>query len=177
MILFIRIMSVAFSFVHWLGGVCHCDGIMRAVRCARWKSVLKHVGEGAVFYPGVVIHGPGKVSIGERTAIAEYVHMWGGGGIEIGHDVLIAAHTVITSMTHDKHAEIYARSLVKKPICIGDNVWIGSHCVVMPGVTIGRDAIVGAGAVVTKDVASGDIVCGVPARSLKNAQASQKRGT
>jgi maltose O-acetyltransferase len=168
MILFIHFLSVTFSFVYWLGRLCRCDGILRAVRYAKWKARLKYVGEGAIFYSGIVIHGPDKVSIGEGTAIAEYVHMWGGGGIEIGRNVLIAAHTVITSMTHDKHAEIYARSSVMKRVCIGDNVWIGSQCVILPGVTIGKDAIIGAGAVVTKDVASGDIVVGVPARSLKS---------
>ncbi len=148
----------------------HGTGAMEVWRYARWKARLKDLGENVVFYKGIVIHAPQEVSIGAGTRIADYVHMWGGGGIEIGRNVLIAAHSVITSITHDPDASIYADSSVRKKVIVRDNVWIGSNSVILPGVTIGDHAIIGAGAVVTRDVAAGDTVAGVPARSIKFAE-------
>jgi acetyltransferase-like isoleucine patch superfamily enzyme len=58
-------------------------------------------------------------------------------------------------------------TIVAKPIVIEDDVWIGTHSVIMPGVTIRKGAVVGAGAVVTKDVDAFSIVIGVPANALK----------
>ena len=56
-----------------------------------------------------------------------------------------------------------------KPISIGENVWIGSQAVILPGVTIGNDAIVGAGSIVTRDVPPGMTVVGNPARNVPPA--------
>jgi maltose O-acetyltransferase len=90
--------------------------------------------------------------------------MWGGGGIQIGKNALIAAHTVITSVTHDKQAMLYKDSVMIDHVTIGNNVWIGSGAVILPGVSIGDNAIIGAGAVVTKSVPGSAIYVGVPAR-------------
>jgi acetyltransferase-like isoleucine patch superfamily enzyme len=57
---------------------------------------------------------------------------------------------------------------IAKPIVIEDDVWIGTHAVILPGVRIGRGAVVAAGAIVTRDVPAGVIVAGVPARIKKN---------
>jgi len=90
--------------------------------------------------------------------------MWGSGGTTIGNDMLIAAHPSITSVTHDKAAACYRETTVSAPVVIGDNVWIGSGAVILPGVTLGAGCIVGAGAVVTRDVPPRTVVTGVPAR-------------
>jgi maltose O-acetyltransferase len=116
----------------------------------------------------VVIHTPERVSIGARCAIAEFVHMWGGGGITIGNDVMIASHAVITSLTHDTRAAVYRESLIRKPVVIEDNVWIGAGAVILPGVSIGSGSVVGAGSVVTRDVPAGTVVVGVPARAIRS---------
>jgi len=166
--------AIVLSPIFKVGGclyrLLHCAGALEVWRYARWKARLKHLGENVVFYRGVVIHGPREVSIGKGTRIADYVHMWGSGGIEIGENVLIAAHSVITSITHDPNARVYADSSIRKRVIVRDNVWIGSNSVILPGVTIGDNAIIGAGAVVTKDVTAGDTVAGVPARSIKSAE-------
>lgn len=78
----------------------------------------------------------------------------------------IGSHTAITTLTHDHTREIMQATSVKEPVIIHDDVWIGAHCVIMPGITIGQGAVVGAGAVVTKDVEPHAIVAGVPARLL-----------
>jgi maltose O-acetyltransferase len=114
-----------------------------------------------------VIHTPEKVSIGARCAIAEFVHMWGGGGISIGDDVLIASHAVITSLTHDTRAAVYRGSLILASVIIEDNVWIGAGAVILPGVRIGTGSVIGAGSVVTRDVLARSVVVGVPARAME----------
>ena len=79
---------------------------------------------------------------------------------------MIAAHTVITTLTHDKGAKIYRESIQRKPITIGNNVWIGSGVIILPGVAIGDNAIIGAGAVVTKDINANKIAVGIPAKII-----------
>lgn len=70
------------------------------------------------------------------------------------------------TLNHEQNPK-HRRDLIPKPIRIGKNVWIGAHATVLQGVTIGDDAIVAAGAVVTKDVTAGVIVGGVPAKVIK----------
>lgn len=89
------------------------------------------------------------------------------GGIEIGNNVLIASHTVITSLTHDINADFYKNTLIKRKVTIGNNVWIGSGAIILPGVRISDGAVIGAGSVVTKDVPHNTIVAGVPAKPIK----------
>jgi maltose O-acetyltransferase len=155
-----------FLFLNLIKRLIHFDTLSIFWRYAKWKARLKHLGKNVNIYRGVVIHGCDNVSIRTGTCIAEYVHMWGGGGIDIGENVLIAAHAVITSQTHDTKANIYNQSNVRKKVCIEDNVWIGTHAIILPGITIGRNTIIGAGAVVTKDIPANDIVVGIPARTF-----------
>jgi maltose O-acetyltransferase len=154
-----------------VGRACRLDGLLRVIRQARWKARLADLGEGTVIYPSVVIHNPLQVRVGARCAIAEFVHMWGGGGrapgIAIGDDVIIASHAVITSLTHDKAADCFRQTTLRAPVVIEDNVWIGSGAIILPGVTIGRGSVIGASAVVTKDVPERSVVVGVPARVVE----------
>ena len=132
-----------------------------------WKVRLKFLGVGTYIYPSVVIHNPQMVSIGKNCSVAEFVHMWGGGGIDIFDNVLIASHVVIASITHDTNALIYSQSNVKKKVIINRNVWIGAGAIILPGVEIGEGAIIGAGCVVTKDVDAFTVNAGVPSRKIK----------
>jgi len=111
----------------------------------------------------VVINHPDHLRVGARVSINAFVHIWALGGVTIGDDTLIASHVAITSLTHDPRAELFSASQLSRPIVIGRNVWIGTHAVILPGVTIGDGAIIGAGAVVTRDVAPRAVVVGVPA--------------
>ncbi len=137
------------------------------IRYAIWKNRLLYLGKNTKIYPHVIIHSPEYVKIGSNVSIAEFVHMWGGGGIEIGNDVMIASHTVITSLTHDPEAPIYRRTLIKRSVKIGNNVWIGAEAIILPGVTISDGAIIGAGSIVTKDVPSNTTVAGVSAKPIR----------
>jgi acetyltransferase-like isoleucine patch superfamily enzyme len=115
----------------------------------------------------VCFEGSSGIEIGNDVSIAAFVHMWGHGGIKIGSRVMIGSHSAISTITHDHTRRIMYGTIVSKPIVIQDDVWIGAHSVIMPGVTLKRGAVVGAGAVVTKDVPEDAIVMGVPAQIVK----------
>lgn len=132
-----------------------------------WRKKLKSLGQGSKFFVGAIIHNPKYVEIGERSAIGDYVVIWGGGGVKIGNDVLIATHSVITSESHDANAKLFRETRLAKPVIIEDNVWLGAGTLVMPGVTIGCNTIIGAGSVVTKDISANSVAVGVPARVIK----------
>ena len=89
------------------------------------------------------------------------------GGIWIGSGALIGHNTVIATLNHgclpqERH------DLIPKPVHIGKNVWIGSNSTILPGVTIGDNAIIGAGSVVTKDIPENMIAVGCPARVIRS---------
>ena len=88
------------------------------------------------------------------------------GGITIGDGVFIAPDVKILSEAHPEEPS-RRRTLLTKPVVIGDRVWIGAGATILPGVTIGENAIVAAGAVVSRDVEPDTIVGGVPARVLR----------
>lgn len=141
--------------------------LSRAYRLGFWRYRLAAFGEGSHIYPNVVIHTPEKVRIGANVNIAEFVHLWGGGGIEIGNNTIVASHAVITTQSHEKYARIFRDSSKMAPVRIEANCWIGAGAIILPGVCIGEGSIIAAQAVVTKDVEPYTIVAGVPARLLE----------
>jgi maltose O-acetyltransferase len=93
--------------------------------------------------------------------------------VRIGHNCMIAPRVSIFTATHPLDAATRVAGWeFAKPIAIGDNVWIGGHAVINPGVTIGNNAVIAAGAVVTKDVPDDVVVAGVPARVIRRLSGS-----
>ncbi len=88
------------------------------------------------------------------------------GGIYIGDGALIGHNMVLATLNHGLLPE-ERHDLIPKPIHIGRNVWIGSNSTVLPGVTIGDNAVIGAGSVVTKDIPANMIAVGCPARVIR----------
>lgn len=112
----------------------------------------------------------GKIRIGERVSIQIYCFLNGYGNITIGNDVMIATGVVINAGTHiflDKTIPMNRQGVKGIGIVIEDDVWIGAKAVILDGVRIGHGAIVGAGAVVTKNVLPFTVVAGVPAVVIK----------
>src|SRR5882762_1500974 len=134
----------------------------------RFKKTFKHCGTNTFIQFPVRFEGAENISIGNNVSINAFVHIWGQGGINIGNDCLIASHVSINSVTHDPATLPYKNSIVTKEVNIGNNVWIGSHAVILPGIHIGDNAIIGAGAVVNKDVPANVTVAGVPAKIIKS---------
>jgi maltose O-acetyltransferase len=105
--------------------------------------------------------------VGERVAINAFVHIWANKPVTIGNNAMIASHVQITTSTHSYSVHPYRDHREDAPVLIGNNVWIGTGAIVLPGIVIGDNSIVGAGSVVTHDVAPNTIVAGVPARVIK----------
>jgi len=88
--------------------------------------------------------------------------------VTIGDYCMIGPNSVISTVNHPMTAKGRREKLsIIEPVVIGDDVWIGANCTILPGVTIGNNVIVAAGAVVTKDVPDNSIVGGIPAKVIK----------
>lgn len=107
-----------------------------------------------------------NVTIGKTVWVQQCCTFFDRGGITIGDNVFIAPKVNLITLNHVENP--YQRSsTVAKPIKIRDRVWIGTAATVMPGVTVGENSIIAAGAVVTKDVPPNCVVAGVPAKIIK----------
>ncbi|SMX87282.1 Acetyltransferase (isoleucine patch superfamily) [Brevibacterium sp. 239c] len=117
----------------------------------------------------VTMFPPFHTDFGKNTTLGQRVFINSGcsfqdqGGIRIGDDSLIGHNTVLATLNHDITPDRRG-DMHPAPIIIGRNVWIGSNVTILPGVTIGDDAVVAAASVVTKDVRAGTVVVGSPAR-------------
>lgn len=119
----------------------------------------------------------GELVIGDGTSIEQNCHIIAGNKLEIGKDVTISAFVYIADCGHsigDVTQSVMKQSLDIKQTKIGDGAFIGIGARIMPGVTIGEHAIIGANAVVTKDVPPYHMVGGVPARILKKYDFEKK---
>ena len=155
------------------------------------RAALAACGEGVVIEPGALIFHPENVELGDYVYVGHYAILKGyyqnrlrigdrawigqqaflhaAGGITIGRAVGIGPAVKIITSAHDlegadRWLPILDRPLVFAPVVLEDGCDIGVGAVILPGVTVGRCAQVGAGAVVTGDVAPGTVVIGVPAR-------------
>lgn len=108
-----------------------------------------------------------NIFIGKNAFINCGCHFQDQGGIYIGDKTLIGSQTVLATINHGKQPGERGDNHLE-PIHIGKNVWIGSHVTILPRVTIGNNAIIAAGAVVTKDVPADMVAGGVPAKAIKH---------
>lgn len=108
-----------------------------------------------------------NITLGERVFINSGCKFQDQGGVVIGDDCLIGHNTVIATLNHDL-APSRRADMHPAPVVIGRNVWIGSNATILPGVTIGDNAVVAAASVVTKDVPADSIVVGSPARVVRS---------
>lgn len=106
-----------------------------------------------------------NISIGNDTVINPRCRMDNRGHIVIGNNVSISQEVIILTADHDVDSPFFEGR--RRTVTIDDWVWIGTRVVILPGVTIGRGAIIGAGSVVTKDVMPYAVVAGVPAKLIK----------
>ncbi|MCF8283547.1 MAG: acyltransferase [Sphingobacteriales bacterium] len=118
------------------------------------------------------IKGTAKLSIGNGTSIGEMNNIRAAGGeIIIGEKCILSQYITIVAANHLISKEQFmidqAWDTSKNKVVIHDDVWIGSHAQIMPGVTIGKGAIIAAGATVTKDVEPYAIMLGSPAKLLR----------
>jgi acetyltransferase-like isoleucine patch superfamily enzyme len=108
-----------------------------------------------------------NIQVGRNVFVNHACTFMDRGGITLEDNVLIGPKVNLITTNHPTEPG-QRRSTISLPIVLKQGAWIGANVTVMPGVTIGENAIVGAGAVVTKDVAANTIVAGVPARVVKH---------
>jgi acetyltransferase-like isoleucine patch superfamily enzyme len=160
-------------------------------RAAWWRLRGANMGEKCRVGRGCLIERPWGLSTGARVQVEHGVHIkivadaarielgeasFVGFGTEldvafellIGTHVLIAPGCFITDHAHGRRLGdlIDSQGVECRAVRIESDVWVGAHAVILPGVTIGHGAVIGAGAVVTRDVAPGAIVAGAPARPI-----------
>ncbi len=171
-------------------------GALLAGACSRWR-IAQLFRSGLVGGEGLILEGrvelthPERVRLGRRVRLGVDVYMavWPEGRLEIGDDSYIGRRTIIlahqqvcigrdsliapechiTDVNHGMEAgqSIRTQPLHSRPIRIGNDVWIGAGCSILPGVTIGDGAVIGARAAVTRDIPPMAIAVGVPARVIR----------
>jgi len=108
-----------------------------------------------------------NIRVGRNVFINQACMLNDIGGIEIGDDVMIGPRVSLLTTGHPLDPGRRRRQIVAAPIAIERNVWLGAGATVLQGVTVGTDAVVAAGAIVTRDVPPRTLVAGVPARVLR----------
>jgi maltose O-acetyltransferase len=132
------------------------------------RALLGEVGEGVVVRPSFRCDYGIHITIGAGTFVNYDCVMLDVAPIRIGVACQLATHVQLLTATHPIDPEPRRLGWESgEPIAIGDNIWLGGGVIVCPGVTIGDDTVVGAGAIVTRDLPSGVVAVGNPARVLR----------
>ena len=113
---------------------------------------------------------PRRLSIGAGSFLGR-VELHLHENITIGENAILNDGVIVFTASHDVNSPDFATT--KSPVCIGDHAWIASNALILPGVRVGRGAVVGAGAVVARDVPDSGIVVGNPARLLARQRAKE----
>lgn len=135
------------------------------------KKLFGSTGENVYIQPNFNCDNGKNIHVGEDFLANYNVTILDIAPVYIGDYCMIGPNTLITTVGHplsfrgrrEKKAQSH-------PVNIGNDVWIGGNCTILPGITIGNNVIVAAGAVVTKDVANNCVVAGVPARIIKTLE-------
>lgn len=139
---------------------------------ARVRALLAQL-TGAAVDDSVTVFPPlysdfGKnITLGKRVFINSGCTFQDQGGVVIGNDCQIGHNAVIATLNHDLDPD-RRTDLHPARVVIGRRVWIGSNVTLLPGVTLGDDAVVGAGSLVTRDVPAGTVAVGSPARAVRS---------
>lgn len=144
---------------------------LHSVRSFFCRRRLGACGKIVSFLTGVELRSPNRIFIGNHVAVNQKVLLDGRGGVlRIGNNVDIAQETNIWTLQHDVHSDSHVA--VGGDVTIGDYAWIASRVTILPGVKVGRGAVVACNSVVTKDVPEMTIVGGIPARVIGERRSS-----
>lgn len=165
-----RIAAIVLDFelmiLRWVGYIP-----FHHIRRLCYRLAGMRIGRGSSIHMQANFFQPANIEIGEDTIIGNNAFLDGRAPLIIGNHTDIASEVMIYNSEHDINSEDF--HAIEEPVEIGDYVFIGPRAIILPGVKIGRGAVVAAGAVVTGDVADFAIVGGIPAkviseRKLKN---------
>lgn len=117
-----------------------------------------------------------NISVGENFYTNHNVTILDGAKVSFGDNVFIAPDCVFSTAGHPLDTEQRNQGLeIALPITVGNNVWIGTHVSVLPGVTIGNDVVIGAGSVVNRDIPDGVVAAGNPCRVIRKITEEDKK--
>lgn len=120
--------------------------------------------KGSILYSGFTIRKPNKIFIGRGTVVGYNCELDGRMGLHIGENVNISSDVKFYTLQHDYNSSDFRA--VGAQVIVEDYVWVSVCAIILPGVTIGKGAVIAAGAVVTKDVEPYSIMGGIPAKKI-----------
>lgn len=137
------------------------------IRYVLLKRLCKKCGKNIAVFPSVHFHIGENLIIGSHISIREHTYI-DGDSLEIGDNVMIAHGSSVITGTHLYNQKLPMRDTLEvRHVKIGNNVWIGAGARIISGTTIGDNVVIGANAVVTKDIPSNVIAVGIPAKVIK----------
>ena len=140
-------------------------------RQAILRMLLGHIGENSIIEPPFYCSYGENIHIGDCVYINFSCTIFDNNKVQISNHVMIGPFVQIYTAAHPLQAEDRIKGIeTAAPIVVEENAWIGGAAIVLPGVRIGRNAVVGAGAVVIRDVAANTVVVGNPARVVKEIE-------
>ncbi|RQR58164.1 sugar O-acetyltransferase [Burkholderia sp. Bp9002] len=138
------------------------------VRALFAELIGKPVDDSVLLIPPFYTTGGPDIRVGRNVFINQNCTFYDLGGLDIGDDVMIGPNVSLITSGHPLEPSRRRAYVVAKPIRIERNVWIGAGATVIGGVTVGENAVVGAGAVVTRDVPPNTLVGGNPAKVIRS---------
>jgi acetyltransferase-like isoleucine patch superfamily enzyme len=145
----------------------YCMDETDAIRKAFEELIGKPVGDRFTLIPPFFTDYGLNITIGKAVFIGYNCIFTGHGAIDISDEVMVASKVNLVTAGHPVEPAKRRTYITAEPITVGRNVWIGAAATILPGVNIGSDAVVAAGAVVTNDVPPATLVAGVPARIIR----------
>ncbi|MEZ8150391.1 sugar O-acetyltransferase [Vibrio splendidus] len=132
------------------------------------KQLFAEVGEGCYIEPPLHANWGRHTHLGDNVYVNFNLTLVDDTDVFIGDNVMIAPNVTIATGTHPISPELRLKAAqFNVPVCIGNNVWLGAHTVVLPGVTIGENSVIGAGSIVTKDIPANVVAVGNPCRVVR----------
>jgi acetyltransferase-like isoleucine patch superfamily enzyme len=141
----------------------------RATRLHVLRRLGANIADGVFLGQGVRVMGPSKLTLETGVVVARDTVLDARGGLTLLESALIGFESILLTHTHNSSVpgvSIQSQGMYQKPVVIGSRSWLGTRVVVLPGVTLGDDVIVGSGSVVTKNLAPCATYAGTPARLL-----------
>ena len=152
-------LDLELMLLRWVGHIP-----LHIIRLLVYRLARVKIGRGSRIHMGANFFNPRGITIGNDTIIGNHCFLDGRASLKIGNHIAIASQVLIYNSEHNIHSPNFEAT--EEPVTIGDYVFIGARATILPGIKIGRGAVVAAGAVVTKDVPPMIMVGGVPAKKI-----------